>query len=315
MSDANSSFDRNRTDAVSASASIYRRRHNIKAGGDFRKQEYNDFYQQNPRGAFTFTGAATSGAAATSTATGSDLADFLIGIPDTSSIAFGNADKYFRQPVYDLYATDDWRLLSSLTINAGGRWEYGAPMTELKNRLVNLDITQGFGAAAPVLGSSPVGPLTGINYPNSLVRPDKLGFEPRIGISWRPIPASTVVVRAGYGIYQDTSVYLDSSQLLAQQAPLSTSLNVQNSAACPLTLTNGFTPCSSASADTYAVDPKFRVGYAQIWRLAVQRDLPAAMQITATYLGVKGTQRRSGLLAQHLSHRRGESVPRLSAGI
>jgi hypothetical protein len=290
LSDANSSFDRNRTDAVSASASIYRRRHNIKAGGDFRKQEYNDLYQQNPRGAFTFTGAATSGASATSTATGSDLADFLIGIPDTSAIAFGNADKYFRQPVYDLYATDDWRLLSSLTINAGGRWEYGAPMTELKNRLVNLDITQGFGAAAPVLGSSPVGPLTGIKYPNSLVHPDKLGFEPRIGISWRPIPASTVVVRAGYGIYQDTSVYLGSSQLLAQQAPLSTSLNVQNSAACPLTLTNGFTPCSSASADTYAVDPKFRVGYAQIWRLAVQRDLPAAMQITATYLGVKGTR-------------------------
>ena len=140
-------------------------------------------------------------------------------------------------------------------------------MTELKNRLVDLDITQGFGAAAPVLGSGPVGPLTGIKYPSSLLRPDKLGFEPRIGISWRPIPASTVVVRAGYGIYQDTSVYLGSSLLLAQQAPLLTSLNVQNSATCPLTLANGFAPCSSASADTYAVDPNFRVGYAQsgVW--------------------------------------------------
>ncbi len=65
-----------------------------------------------------------------------------------------------------------------------------------------------------------------IHYPSSLIRPDKLGFEPRVGISWRPIPASTVVVRAGYGIYDDTSVYLTSVLQLAQQSPLSTSLSV-----------------------------------------------------------------------------------------
>ena len=290
LSDANSAFNRNRTDMVSASAGIYRRHHNITVGGDFRRQEYNDFYQQDPRGIFAFTGAATAGTGANTGTSGSDLADFLLGIPDTSSLAFGNADKYFRQPVYDAYAQDDWRVLSSLTINAGARWEYGAPMTELYGRLVNLDITPGFAAAAPVLGSAPLGPLTGMHYPSSLVRPDKLGVEPRIGVSWRPIPASTVVVRAGYGIYHDTSVYLSSAQLLAQQAPLSTSLNVENSAACPLTLANGFNPCLSVSADTYAIDPNFRVGYAQTWRLAVQRDLPGALQLTATYLGVKGTR-------------------------
>jgi hypothetical protein len=289
LSDGNSAFNRNRTDAVSASASVYRGHHNVTVGGDFRKQEYNDFYQQDPRGIFGFTGTATQGATA-SASSGSDLADFLIGIPDTSSLAYGNADKYFRQPVYDAYATDDWRVRSELTINAGARWEYGAPMTELFGRLVNLDLTQGFTAAAPVLGSNPVGPVTGIHYPSSLVRPDRLGVEPRIALSWRPIPASTVVVRAGYGVYHDTSVYLSSAQQLAQQAPLSTSLNVENGAACPLTLANGFTPCSSVSADTYAIDPNFRVGYAQTWQLAVQRDLPGALQTTATYLGVKGTR-------------------------
>ena len=280
LSDVNSAFNRNRTDSFSASAGIYRGHHNITAGGDFRKQEYNDLYQQNPRGSFGFTG----------TASGSDLADFLIGVPDTSALAYGNADKYFRQPVYDAYATDDWHVISILTINAGVRWEYGAPMTELYGRLVNLDITPGFAAAAPVLGNDPKGSLTGMNYPSSLVRPDRTGVEPRIGVSWRPIPASTIVVRAGYGIYHDTSVYLNSAQQLAQQAPLSTSLNVQNSAACPLTLANGFTPCASTSADTYAVDPNFRVGFAQTWQLAVQRDLPFAMQMTATYLGVKGSR-------------------------
>jgi hypothetical protein len=285
LSDANSAFNRSRTDAFSASASIYQRKHNVTVGADLRKQQHNDYFQQNPRGTFAFTGAATAGTGST----GFDLADFLIGVPDTSSIAYGNADKYFRQSVYDAYATDDWRVMPALTINAGLRWEYGAPITEVHGRLVNLDLASGFTSAAAVLGSDPVGSITGNHYPSSLVRPDRTGVEPRIGISWRPIPASTVVVRAGYGIYHDTSVYLAPALQLAQQAPLSKSLSVANSTACPLTLANGFITCSSTTSDNFAIDPNFRVGYAQTWQLSVQRDLPAALQLTATYLGVKGT--------------------------
>ena len=290
LTDAQSSFNRARTDGFSASTTVYRGRHNLTIGGDFRKQQFNDFFQQDARGVFTFTGAATQGTAGGVTTGGSDLADFLIGVPDTSSVAFGNADKYLREPVYDAYAQDDWRILSTLTINAGLRWEYGAPITEIHGRLVNLDVAPDFTAVAPVLGTDPVGSLTGAHYPGSLIRPDRLGFEPRVGISWRPIPASTVVVRAGYGIYHDTSVYETAALDLAQQSPFSKSLSVQNGGACPLTLANGFNPCSSITPDTFAVDPNFRVGYAQAWQLSVQRDLPAAIQLTATYLGVKGTR-------------------------
>ena len=157
------------------------RRHNFDYGGDFRRQEFNEYQQQNPRGAFVFTGAATqaggsSSSGGASTTTGSDFADFLLGIPDTSAISFGNPDKYFRQSVYDLYFTDDWRLLPELTINAGMRWDYGAPMTELFGRLANLDVSQGFASVAPVLGSNPKGSVTGMTYPSSLVRPDKRGI-------------------------------------------------------------------------------------------------------------------------------------------
>ncbi len=60
--------------------------------------------------------------------TGSDFADFLLGIPDTSSIAFGNADKYFRSSSYDAYFTDDWRVGAGFTLNAGARWEYSSPI-------------------------------------------------------------------------------------------------------------------------------------------------------------------------------------------
>jgi trimeric autotransporter adhesin len=290
LSDGLSSFNRARTDAFSGSVAIYRGRHNVTIGGELRKQQFNDFFQANPRGIFTFTGAATQAPGGGTTASGSDLADFLIGVPDTSSIAFGNADKYLRAPAYAAYATDDWRLMPQLTINAGMRWEYGAPDTEIHGRLVNLDVAPGFSAVQPVVASDPVGSLTHNRYPSSLIRPDKRGFEPRVGISWRPIPASTIVVRAGYGVYDDTSVYQTAVMQLTQQYPLSKSLSVANSAKCPLTLAEGFNACPSTTANTFAVDPNFRVGYAQTWQLAVQRDMPFALQMTATYLGVKGTK-------------------------
>lgn len=289
LTDMDSSFDRNQTSAVSPSMLWIRGAHSITFGGDFRRQEFNYLSQQNPRGTFTFTGAATSGVVDGATVGGYDLADFLLGIPDTSAVAFGNADKYFRQSVYDTYVNDDWRINSQLTLNAGVRWEYGAPITELYGRLVNLDVLANFSAVAPVVATDPVGSLTGQHYPDSLIRPDKRAVEPRIGLAWRPLPGSSLVVRGGYGIYYDTSVYQTLALQMAQQAPLSKSLSVQNSPECPLTLADGFTPCSSITPNTFAVDPNFRPGYAQEWNLSLQRDLPGSLQLTATYLGIKGT--------------------------
>ncbi len=190
---------------------------------------------------------------------GSDFADFLLGVPDAASVAFGNADKYFRDSLYDAFFTDDWRISSAFTLNAGVRWEYGSPITELFGRLVNLDVVPGFAALAPVVASHPTGTLTGQRYPDSLIHPDKRAFEPRIAIAWRPLPASSLVIRAGYGVYYDTSVYQTLATQMAQQFPLSKSLTVQNTATNPLTLANGFNaspappPIHSASIQTFAL--------------------------------------------------------------
>lgn len=282
LTDAQSAFDRNRTDGISPSVRYYRGNHNITAGIDFRREESNYFSQQDPRGTFTFTGAAT----------GSDFSDFTTGIPDTASINYGNADKYLRQSFYDAYIADDWRLRPELTLNIGARWEYGAPITELKDRLVNLDVAPNFTAVAPVLATDPIGSLTGQHYPTSLIRPDRRNVEPRIGVSWRPIPGSSLVIRGGYGVYVDTSVYQFTALQLAEQPPLTNALSTQNSTNCSLTLSHGLVrqPCTATTLNTFAVDPNFRVGYAQTWQLSAQRDLPFALQMTATYLGIKGTR-------------------------
>jgi hypothetical protein len=118
---------------------------------------------------------------------------------------------------------------------------------------------------------------------------DLRGVQPRIGIAWRPVPGSSLVIRGGYGIYRNSAVYQTLTLLLAQQPPLSTKVSVESSAANPLTLANGFVSPAAGTLNTFAVDPDFRVGYAHNWQLLAQRDLPASLTITATYLGTKSS--------------------------
>jgi trimeric autotransporter adhesin len=277
LSSMQAALNRNRTQSAGGETLWGRGRHNLTFGGDIRWDRWSVFSQQDPRGTLGFTGGAT----------GSDLADFLLGLPHTSSIAFGNADKTLHAPAYDAYVTDDWRVSPVLTINAGVRWEYEAPVTETLGRLVNLDVASGFAGVTPVVATNPSGPLTGTSFPDALMRPDRRGLQPRIGLALRPVAGSSLVIRAGYGVYRNTSVYQPIALLLAQQPPLSKTLSVETSAARPLSLANPFA-ASGATANTFAVDPDLRVGYAHNWQILAQRDLPASLTITATYLGTSG---------------------------
>ena len=212
-------------------------------------------------------------------ATGSDFADFLLGLPQTSAIAFGNADKYFAPAL--LRRVRQRRLArlarrSRSTSACAGSTSRRSPSA---GRLVNLDVAPDFTAVSPVRrrsirrARSPAG-----DYPDSLMRPDKRGIQPRLGIAWRPVAGSSLVVRAGYGIYRNTNVYQSIATLLAQQPPLSTTLSVADQRG----------PAADAgqrlrrrrperALNTFAVDPDFRVGYAHNWQASVQRDLPASL--------------------------------------
>ena len=112
-------------------------------------------------------------------------------------------------------------------------------------------------------------------------------------MSWRPFSASSMVVRASYGIYYDTSIYQTIANQMAQQSPLSKSLRVQNTPTTPLTLENGFIGDPNITANTFAVDPNFHTGYAQTWQISIQRDLPFALQMVATYAGPRARAHNS----------------------
>ena len=262
--------DTNVSNRVSYTTKWILGRHVWDVGGDYAAQRFDLFSQRDARGAFTFTGMQT----------GNDFADFLLGIPSASAIAFGNADKYFRQSLASLFVTDDFRVTPSVTLTLGVRWEYESPITERFGRLVNLDVAPGFTAATSVVAGS---------SDQSLIRPDHSGIQPRLAFAWRPSLGSSMVIRAAYGLYRETSVYRAIADQMSQQSPLSKSLSVQYTPENPLTLADGFRGSPAVTATTFAVDPLFRVGEAHNWQASVQHDLPAAMQATVTYLGIKGT--------------------------
>lgn len=277
--DIQASLTRNQTSSISTDAFFIRDRHNFTTGITHRRQQLNVLSQQDPRGTFTFTGAAA----------GNDVAGFLLGIPDTSSIAYGNADKYLHSSITEAFLNDDWRVNPGLTVNAGIRWEYWSPLTEKYGRLVNLNLPSGFTTASAAVASNASGDI----FPH----PDRNNFAPRIGLSWRPLSASSLLIRTGYGIYYDTSVYSPIAMQMAQQTPLSTTLRIPNTPETPLTLANGF-PLSAVrtALPTFGVDPGFRIGYSQNWQLSMQRDLPMGLQIVSTYAGGKGTRAQQQFL-------------------
>jgi hypothetical protein len=291
LTDGNYSLNRNQTGSLGDGLTWIHGSHHLSFGAGYRRQQFNQLADTNGRGTYTFNGSATSyvvnGVA--QSGTGYDLADLLLGAPTTSSIRYGNPDKYFRGSGYDLFVNDDWRITSKFTLNGGIRWDYATPATELYNRLVNLDVAPDFSAAAALEAGQ-----TGLYYgrlPKTLINPDRTNFAPRLGFAWRPGTKRSMVVRGGYGVYYNTSVYNIIAGNMAQQPPFAQVLSVSSSRTNLLGLENGFLLASSQGATgTYAIDPNYRVGYAQTWMMSLQSELPLGMFGTIGYLGTKGTR-------------------------
>jgi len=279
------------TYSISDTISWNRGKHNWRFGGDYRRILQSFRSAKNAEGSFIFTGFATAldGNPQINPDTGYDFADFLLGLPQQTSIQSnqGGNDAYnFRSNAFDFFAQDDWRVRSNLTLNLGVRYEYNGPYTEANGRIANLDVAPGFTGVVPVQpGQS--GQFTGA-FPASLVEPDRNNFAPRIGIAWKPMKKT--VVRAGYGINYNLAQYGNIIQNLAFQPPFALTATNINNPADPLTLANGFpTIPASEVTNNYAIDRNYRLGYVQLWNLNIQRELPWGLVLNAGYNGAKGT--------------------------
>ena len=292
LTDASALLRRDQTASVNPSLLLMRGRHTLTVGGEFRRVQLNTRTDQNARGTFTFTGLATSALDDRKQplpGTGLDFADFLLGLPQSSSIRFGASNTYFRSSAASGFLMEDWRVRSGLSLNLGLRYEYFEPFYEKYDKIANLDVAPDFTAVA-VVTPGQVGPYSG-KFPRGLVDPDRNNFAPRVGLAWRPFGRRGLIVRASYGIFYNGAIYGQFPGRLASQPPFANTARLNTSETRVLTLRNGFaTAPSQTITNTYAVDRGYRTGYAQTWNFSLQHSLTRTMVLELGYLGTKGTR-------------------------
>lgn len=293
LNDASPILTRNQSQSISESISISRGLHNFTFGFDYRRNDLNTRTDQNGRGTLSFNGLLTSAFDANGqplSGTGFDMADFLLGLPQSTSIRYGSSSTYFLQDAYDGYAQDDWRIHPNFSLTLGIRYEYTTPLREKYGHMANLDIAPGFTGVAVVLPGQ-TGPYTG-NFSDALINPDRNNFSPRIGLAWKIPGKKTLLVRAGYGIYYNEQAYNSFITRLSAQPPFAVSNTLNTSLTDLLTIAEGFAtiPSNKEITNTYAVDRYYRTPYAQTWNFSIQRELPKGFFVEAGYIGTKGTR-------------------------
>lgn len=292
LSDASPVLRRDQNVALTDSLTWVRKTHNFSFGGEYRRLQLNSRTDQNGRGTFSFSGLLTSGFDADGDplpGTGFDFADFLLGLPQSSSVRFGANNTYFRGTSYAAFAQDDWRMRKNFSLTYGLRYEFSSPLHEKQGHMANLDIAPGFTGVAVVTPGA-AGPYSGV-FPRALIDPDRNNLSPRLGIAWRPSRPRHFQVRAGYGVYYNNSVYNQFATRLASQPPFANTATLSTSISRPLTIDNGFaTAPTQRITNTFAVDRGYRVGYAQTWNFSIQQELPGGLALELGYLGTKGTR-------------------------
>ena len=127
----------------------------------------------------------------------------------------------------------------------------------------------GFAAVAQVFPDQ-TGPYTG-DFPRSLLFADKNNLGPRIGVAWKPKASSRWVLRAGYSLSYNPSVYPYIYSQLVGQPPFAIGQNILTTLTAPLTLQNGFPVDPNVTIlNSYAIDPYYRIGYVQQWNFSIQ---------------------------------------------
>ena len=269
---------RDNTYNLSDNFSLVRGKHTFRLGFDWVDFQLNYRQTNNLRGQYGYSGAWTANEGRPGT--GEALADFLLGYPLTTQRTVGSGQGYLRQKSYALFAQQDWRLTSRLTLNAGIRYEYASPFSDARHQLLNLDYS--------TLPRDPR--LVNVDQATS---PNRLNFAPRIGLAWRlpglPSSHGDTMFRAGYGVFYAPEIAVESYDLVLNNT--SNQTNTTTGSGIPvLTTRDGFPMTSHTGLPSYfGLDRKAPAPYVQQWNAGFQHEFPGSVLFEAAYIGSKGT--------------------------
>ena len=293
--------------------SLVKGKHQLRTGIEGRRYDDNFYSRNRYRGALTIPSMpdfllGLSGAPLTQGGNGTGFSNI-----NTADVGSGIPDGADRITDLGIFAQDDWKVNSRLTLNLGLRWDYlGWPVDALGRR-GNFDYRLykpapdgGQSSAGFVQTSNTRKALPGIPLaPPALVdhSPNR-NYAPRLGLAYRL--TNRIVFRGGYGIFYDR-LSNQLGLLTSQSAPnyLRTSLtgagNIASTLRDPfpvLPLQSQFPVVPVLYAPPYtndrpaiglnSVDPNLRTPYIQQWGGNFQFDIGHNMLLEVGYAATKG---------------------------
>ncbi len=186
-------FEPARIYQLAESVTWIRQKHSFKFGGDFRYFMIENSQPNQIDGLFRFNQQATSLPGLTSQ-TGHPFASFLLGYANYA--AWDYQPDFFKTKTYSaaVYAQDDWKVSSTLTLNLGLRYQFDKSWEARVNGTAGFfDLYGLYGDRVPLRYR-----LHGVDgVPETSKVEDYNNLGPRIGFAWNPRP--DLVIRGAYG--------------------------------------------------------------------------------------------------------------------
>jgi hypothetical protein len=274
-------------------------RHTLRAGLTINRYNKTE-NAANQEGAFGFTSA---GLQSGTTSFQQSWANFLLGNAASFSMPSMDviADLWAWQ--HEAYAQDDFKVNSRLSLSMGVRWSYFGLPSDSHGMLDNFDPALYNRANAPQINPSggTIVAGTGNNYNlNGIIVGGKSSpfgatvgndqyhnFAPRLGLAWDPFGTGRTAIRAGYGMFYDSTLFGTYEQNTFADPPFVQSVAYSNGSFSNI---GSATQVVSASPLTlHATQLPALVPYTQQWSFDIQHNFTRTLILDVAYVGTKGT--------------------------
>ena len=267
-----------------ANAARVQSTHTIRFGFDISRQHQNHI-ETTPTN-FTFTGGVTSLNGGPSPNEYNQIADFLLGFPQsvTNSLQIQQPYLTLRSWEFALYVRDQWQVSRKFTVNYGVRWEHYPVPTQASKGISfynpDTNIVQECG-----VGGFPSD--CGIKVSNRL-------FAPSFGIAYRAM--GSLVMRGGFSL-SPVQNNMATYGLMGYPDEVNVSYSGANSysafggisngipAIVPPALTKGATLVPAGTGNLFTDPPIFRRGYAESFNVTLQKQLQGGWILQTGWVG------------------------------
>jgi Carboxypeptidase regulatory-like domain len=282
-------------------------KHEFKLGYEQWYQQYSPLNFQNTSGTFNFARGETAGTAATSDLSGNGVASMLLGEPNTASVSAYASQARWLRSYFAGFFQDSYKILPTLTINYGLRYEVDEPFKEAFGDTSMISLTTPNSAAGGLPGALVfAGKGTGRNgnVNERWANIWKKDFGPRFGFAWAPSRFNgNTVFRGGYGIIYGGLQYADfggDNRTGFQANPSFNSLDGFNPAFALDSGLPSYAPPPNLdptqlnnTGPTYIAPSYGRPPMIQNWSFEVQHQLAKDLIMDMAYVGQHSTHLRS----------------------